>query len=488
MDVNVEQFSNETSGLVVQSKNVNDVNSNRQDDVCTVNGINGIGGTQENEAELQDVVRQQKDELEYYKRQLAINEHKYLTDVNNLQSQIQSLTKTYETAKHEKEAAFMRYVLKEKEILDLNTEKKKLLGNVKEKEKEIVRLKANAKEHANCLSILETKNKELKETKACLETLKEDKLKISKELEHWKTKYDQNTKCSQETESKLLREVQELQNKLEMLIKENEAFNLESNLEKIVLQSQLYLTLNESSSKQLQQVRMLNSTVEELKTKLNQCSSTISLLENANIDLKTLMESNEIRTKELLIFSENLSSLNASLQSENKSLQLDLNKLQSDNVGLKQKNADLKIAFEYQKNAMSNEKEMFDQDKKQLASHLAQKMKMVSDLKKALESTQDDLHVSKCKFKTTVAELTKELQKKNVFETSAEMKMILDKMVKLQQENARLCEKLDFVEDHNRHLLSELKKNRVFVQRHGLSDKNGPVKIPNSDDLKNKRY
>lgn len=74
---------------------------------------------------LEDVVRQQKDELDYYQRQLAINEHKCLTDVSCLQSQLQSLNKLYDVAKQEKEAVFMRYVLKEKEILDLNNEKKK---------------------------------------------------------------------------------------------------------------------------------------------------------------------------------------------------------------------------------------------------------------------------------------------------------------------------------------------------------------------------
>jgi hypothetical protein len=31
------------------------------------------------------------------------------------------------------------------------------------------------------------------------------------------------------------------------------------------------------------------------------------------------------------------------------------------------------------------------------------------------------------------------------------MKLVLDKMMKLQQENARLSEKLDFIEDHNKH-------------------------------------
>ncbi|CAI6342975.1 unnamed protein product [Macrosiphum euphorbiae] len=55
------------------------------------------------------------------------------------------------------------------------------------------------------------------------------------------------------------------------------------------------------------------------------------------------------------------------------------------------------------------------------------------------------------------------------------MTMVLDKMVKLQQENARICEKLDFVEDHNKHLLCELKKKSSNMQKHSLpGSKNGP--------------
>lgn len=436
---------------------------------------------------LGDVVRQQKDELDYYQRQLAINEHKYLTDISNLQSLLQSSNKMYNTAKQEKEAAFMRYVLKEKEILDLNTEKKKLLDNLKERDKQISRLKANSKEVANCTSMIETKNKEIKEYKAVVELLKDEKTKISKELEHWKTKYEQEFKSSHETESKLLHEIQELQNRLETLTKENESFNEESNLERIVLNSVLYLDLKECSEQRLQEINRLKCVIEELNNKLTECMCSVNSLENENIDLKTHMESCEIKTNELLVFTESLSSRNASLQSDCKNLQTALDKLKSDCDILKQKNNDLKIAYEVEKDNIIKEKDFYDCDKKKLASHLAQKIQMITDLKITLERTQDDLHVSKRKFKTTVAELTKELQKKNVVDTSVEMKMVLDKMVKLQQENARICEKLDFVEDHNKHLVCELKKMSSIMQKHGIfSGKNGLV--PNINEQKSKRY
>lgn len=462
-----------------------DVNSN-DPECCTVNSTVVKPDDGSPLKQLQDVVRQQKDELDYYQRQLAINEHKYLTDVSNLQSQLQSSNKMYETAKHEKEAAFMRYVLKEKEILDLNTEKKKLLDNVKDRDKQIARLKANSKEVANCMSIIDTKNKEIKENKALIDTLKDEKSKISKDLEYWKSKYEQDTKCSHETETKLLQEIQGLQNKLESLSKENELFHAESNIERIVLSSNLYLNLKECSDQQLQELNKCKSIIEELKCSLSECTSTVNSLENENIDLKTHMESCEIKTNDLLVFTENLSSHNASLQSEYKNVQTALEKLKSDCDILKKKNIDLKTAFEVQKDNISKEKELYDSDKKELASHLAQKMQMIAELKSTLERTQDDLHVSKRKFKTTVAELTKELQKKNVVDTSIEMKMILDKMVKLQQENARISEKLDFVEDHNRHLVCELKKKGSIVQKNGISSKNGLA--PSSNELKPKRY
>lgn len=423
---------------------------------------------------LGDVVRQQRDELDYYQRQLAINEHKYLTDVSDLRSQLQSSKKMYDTAKHEKEAAFMRYVLKEKEILDLSTEKKKLMDNLKERDKQIARLKANSKDVASCTGVIETKNREIKEYKTIIDLLKDEKSKISKDLEFWKTKYEHESKCSHETESKLLHEIQELQNRLELLTKQNESFNEESNLEKIILNSKLYLDLKECSEQQLQEVNKLKSVIEELNYKLTKCTCTVNSLENENIDLKTYMKSCEIKTNELLVFTESLSSRNASLQSECLNLQTALDRLKSNCDILKQKNNDLKIAFRAQEDSIAKEKELYDCDKKELASHLAHKMQMIADLKTTLERTQDDLHVSKRKFKTTVAELTKELQKKNIVDTSVEMKMVLDKMVKLQQENARICEKLDFVEDHNKHLLCELKKKSSITQRHSIPGiKNG---------------
>lgn len=425
---------------------------------------------------LSDVVRQQQDELDYYQRQLAINEHKYLTDVSDLRSQLQSSKKMYDTAKHEKEAAFMRYVLKEKEILDLNTEKKKLMDSLKDRDKQISRLKANSKDVASCTGVIETKNKEIKEYKVIIDLLKDDKSKISKDLDFWKTKYEQDSKCSHETESKLLHEIQELQNRLELLTKQNESFNEESYLEKIILNSNLYLNLKEYSEQQLQEINKLKSVIEELNNKLTKCTCTVNSLENENIDLKTSMESCEIKTNELLVFTESLSSRNASLQSECLNLQTALDRLKSDCDILKQKNNDLKISFRAQEDIIAKEKEHYNCDKKELASHLAHKMQMIADLKTTLERTQDDLHVSKRKFKTTVAELTKELQKKNIVDTSVEMKMVFDKMVKLQQENARICEKLDFVEDHNKHLLCELKKKSSIMQKHGLpSGKNGLV-------------
>jgi len=126
------------------------------------------------------------------------------------------------------------------------------------------------------------------------------------------------------------------------------------------------------------------------------------------------MESCEIKTNELLVFTESLSSRNASLQSECLNLQTALDRLKSNCDTLKQKNNDLKIAFRAQEDSVAKEKELYDRDKKELASHLAHKMQMIADLKTTLERTQDDLHVSKRKFKTTVVELTKELQKKTL--------------------------------------------------------------------------
>lgn len=453
---------------IVETKNYDDVNSNVEHH-CLVNDDRNVEDNQLKT--LEDVIRQQKDELEYYQRQLAINEHKYTTDISNLQSQLQLTNKMYDTAKHEKEATFMRYVLKEKEILDFNSEKKKLADSLKERDKQIIRLKSNIKEVASCMSVIDTKNKEIKEYKTIIEVLKDEKAKISKDLEHWKTNYEQNLKCSNETECKLLQEIQELQNKLESLTKENEFFNEESHLENIVLNSQLYLDAKKHSDQQLQEINQFKNIIKELNNKLTENMCTIKLLENENTDLKANMQSCEIKTNEMLVFTESLTSHNASLQSECNNLQIALDKLKCDFDILKQKNNDLKANFKIQKDNIAKEKELYVFDKKELANHLAQKIKMISDLKETLERTQDDLHVSKQKYKTTVAELTKELQKKNVIDTSVEMKMVLDKMVKLQQENARLCEKLDFVEDHNNHLLCELKKKSTI--KHGKSTKNG---------------
>lgn len=446
----------------------------------------GNGASDDRLKVLEGVVRQQKDELDYYQRQLAINEHKYLTDVGNLQLKLQSSNNMYATAKQEKETAFMRYVLKEKEILDLNTEKKKLAENLKDRDKQIVRLKANSKEVVSYTSAIEMKNKEIKEYKALVDMLKDEKTKILKDMEHWKNVYEHHSKCSHETESKLLCEIQELQNKLESLTKENESFNEESNLEKIVVESQLYLDLKKCSELQLLEVDKLKNVIKELNITITECTSTMNSLDNENIDLKTHMESCEIKTNEMLVFTETLSSRNALLQSEYKNLQTNLDKLKNECNLLKQKNVDLKTAFEIQREDITKEKEFYNCDKKELACHLAHKMQMIADLKTALERTQDDLHVSKRKFKITVSELTKELQKKSVVDTSVEMKMVLDKMVKLQQENARLCEKLDFFEDHNKQLLCELKKKSSIMQKHGLTSMNGLISGLN--EQKPKRY
>lgn len=434
--------------------------------VCSdnVSEVERLHGIVERLEVVKDVTQQQKlDELDYYRRLSAANERKYWTDVGKLQSQLRVSNEMYDVAKREKDSVFMRYVVKEKEILVLNAEKKKLVDALKERDEQIVRLKVNLKEAASFACAIEKKNKEIKECKAMVESLRNEKSRISTDLERWKEKHDRQSEYSYGKESALLREIQALQSELKRSTAENERYNESGDIsEGSVLRSQLYLDLKKCSERRLRQTDELKIVIEELKTKLAERTCAVDTVKNENVDLKTLVECCEVKTNELLVFVERLSSHNASLQSERRNLLTALDEAKNDSDATKRKNADLKTTLRVEKDNAADEKDRLERDKKELAGYLAQKMQTIAALKTALEHTRNDLHVSKRRYKTTVANFIKELRKENAeVVTPMEMKMVLDKTVKLQEEKAKLSEKLD----RNKHLLCELKEKFSVMRK-----------------------
>ncbi|NXR92193.1 CC186 protein, partial [Hypocryptadius cinnamomeus] len=246
-------------------------------------------------------------------------------------------------------------------------------------------------------------------------------------------------------------------------------------------------------------------------------------------DLQKDIEGSRKRESELLLFTEKLTSKNAQLQSENNSLQSQLDKLsyserelQNQLECVQQTRDDLAIRLQKEEDQRKSEVEA-------LQAQLTSGQEEVSALKTHVDELKDDLATQKRKHAANLKDLTKQLQlarrkldqmengnydkevssmgsrssssgslnaRSSTEDRSPEntgsavavdsfpevdKAVLVERILRLQKAHARKNEKMEFMEDHIKQLVEEIRKKTKIIQSYILREEAGTLSSEASD-------
>ncbi|XP_075011210.1 coiled-coil domain-containing protein 186 isoform X2 [Calonectris borealis] len=246
-------------------------------------------------------------------------------------------------------------------------------------------------------------------------------------------------------------------------------------------------------------------------------------------DLQKDIEGSRKRESELLIFTEKLTSKNAQLQSENNSLQSQLDKLsyserelQNQLECVQQTKGDLAAKLQKEEDQRKLEVET-------LQAQLASEQKELTALKTHVDELKDELATQKRKHAANLKDLTKQLQlarrKLDQLENGnydkegssmgsrssssgslnarssnedrspentgssvavdsfpeVDKSVLVERILRLQKAHARKNEKMEFMEDHIKQLVEEIRKKTKIIQSYILREEAGTLSSEASD-------
>ncbi|ERE79290.1 coiled-coil domain-containing protein 186 [Cricetulus griseus] len=262
--------------------------------------------------------------------------------------------------------------------------------------------------------------------------------------------------------------------------------------------------------------------IEHLKEEMESLNSLIN-------DLQKDIEGSRKRESELLLFTEKLTSKNAQLQSESSSLQSQVDslscsesQLQSQCQQMTQTNANLE-------SRLHREEELRREEVQSLQAELSATQAEVKALGTQVEELKDELVTQRRKLAANVKDLSKQLQqarrkldqtengnydrevssmgsrssssgslnaRSSVEDRSPEntsssvavdnfpevdKAMLIDRIVRLQKAHARKNEKIEFMEDHIKQLVEEMRKKTKIIQSYILREESGTLSSEASD-------
>ncbi|KAM4636626.1 coiled-coil domain-containing protein 186 isoform 2-T2 [Discoglossus pictus] len=262
--------------------------------------------------------------------------------------------------------------------------------------------------------------------------------------------------------------------------------------------------------------------IESLKDEVSSLNSVIS-------DLQKDIEGSRTRESELLGFTEKLTSKNAQIQSESNSLQAQLDKLtyserdlQSQVEQLRQSNADLS-------GKLLSEEQQRLQEVQALQTELENHQKLVTSLNTRIDELNNELTTQKRKHAVNLKDLTKQLQQARkkmdqmengnyekevssmgsrssssgslnarnsnddrspenigsavVVDSFPEVDkaVLIERIIRLQKAHARKNEKIEFMEDHIKQLVEEIRKKTKIIQSYVLREEAGTLSSEASD-------
>ncbi|XP_074114735.1 coiled-coil domain-containing protein 186 [Cotesia typhae] len=311
----------------------------------------------------------------------------------------------------------------------------------------------------------------------------------------------------------LLKEIETLNHRQQVLIEENNALTLRINeldaiYTKLKRNFDELQVVSEERLKAINDLTVKSEALEGTRLKLvarNQellaTESELQRLQAANKELQVDMDCCVQRENQMLEFTQKLTDKNVRLQSDFTITESRLKELEKELVPFREQVKELKARIKEITEELRDEKKKRADECELLARHLAEQTKMAENLKQLLEDSKGENLVLKRKHQMTIKELTREvgqLKKKlegtstdgavqertpsvlslneeadkeaGVIYNELDKQALVDRVIKLQRVNVKRAEKLDFLEEHTRVLVAELQKKTKIIQNYILSE------------------
>ncbi|KAJ7325219.1 hypothetical protein JRQ81_018239 [Phrynocephalus forsythii] len=262
---------------------------------------------------------------------------------------------------------------------------------------------------------------------------------------------------------------------------------------------------------------------------INSLKEEVDSLNTLLGDFQKDIDGSRKRESELLVFTEKLTTKNAQLQSETNSLQVQLDKLIYSERELQNQLELVKQAKDELAAKLQKEEETHRDSVQVLQTELASQQKALADLNTHADELKDELITQKRKHASNLKDLTKQLQQarrkldqlengnydKEVSSMGSrssssgslnarssnedrspensgssvavdhfpevDKTVLIERIVRLQKAHARKNEKMEFMEDHIKQLVEEIRKKTKIIQSYILREEAGTLSSEASD-------
>lgn len=332
----------------------------------------------------------------------------------------------------------------------------------------------------------------------------------------------------------LQKEVETLLNRQQLLIEENNALTIKiQNYE--IRQQEYEDTLNNLKilaeqrqteiidlSQKISQIEVLKSQLQEAEKSLTSTSGELEKLHLTNQELGSDIHACRLREAAMLDFTQKLTDKNVCLQSEFTALETKTKQLEEEQSPLRDQVNELKNKIKLLEDNLTSEQKRRIEECEILAKHVAEQTQLVQSLTQKLEDSQGENEVLKRKQQRNMKEITRELQqcrkKLEAFQLSSSSnslivasragsntslntgetpngtlsdnntngenyihsnepntKLLMDRIVSLQNDNVKKLEKIEFLEGHAQTLVEEIQKKTKIIQHYILQENSGAM-------------
>uniref|UniRef100_A0A8C4YBV6 Coiled-coil domain containing 186 n=1 Tax=Gopherus evgoodei TaxID=1825980 RepID=A0A8C4YBV6_9SAUR len=465
-------------------------------------------------------LRKEKELLERRLRDANKEIEKHVNKIKQLSQEKGRLHQLYETKEGEA-TRFNREIEKLKEEISSHTIKVKWAQN---------KLKTEMDSHK------ETKDR-LKDATTKLTQAKEEGDQIRKNCQEMIKTYQESEEIKSNeldaklrvTKGELEKQMQEKSEQLEVKCLEDERLRTEDELSKY---KEIINRQKAEIQNLLDRVKIVDKLQEQHQRdaqEINTLKEELDSLNSLITDLQKDIEGSRKRESELLVFTEKLTSKNAQLQSETNFLQTQLDKLTYSERELQSQLDHVRQTKDDLANRLQKEEELHKHEVQTLQTELASQQKEQTALNTQVDELKDELVTQKRKHVANLKDLTKQLQQarrkldqlengscdkevssmgsrssssgslnarssnedrspENTGSSGAvdsfpevDKAVLIERIVRLQKAHARKNEKMEFMEDHIKQLVEEIRKKTKIIQSYILREEAGTLSSEASD-------